>query len=83
MRLDRAAKFGIFGSIGFLVIWLVMFAMIREVRTGVEAGTLEGDLTILFILVGGTAVGMVFLFTLIGEYIDRILETRGLVDPGE
>ena len=83
MRLDRAVKFGIFGSVGFIVVWLGMFAMIRETQTGVEGGTLEGNAVILITLVGGTVVGMMFLFTLIGEYIDRELDSRGFDNSEE
>ena len=83
MRLDRAAKFGVFGSIGFTVIWLGMFAMIRETQTGVTGGTLEGDVVTAVVLFGGTVVGMMFLFTLIGEYIDRELDSRGVANVEE
>jgi hypothetical protein len=83
MRLDRAAKFGVFGSIGFVVIWLGTFAMIRETQTGVTGGTVEGDVITMIVLVGGTVVGMMFLFTLIGEYIDRELDSRGIANIEE
>ena len=80
MRLDRAAKFGLFGSVGFVVISLGIFAMVREVQRGVKRGTLEADVTILMILIGGTTVGLIFLFVLVGEYVDRELESRGLAN---
>lgn len=80
MRLERAAKFGVFGSIGFILISLGMYVMIREIQTGVEAGTVEGNAAILIILIGGTAAGMILLFTLIGEYVDRELADRGLAN---
>lgn len=83
MRIERAARFGIYGSIGFIAIWLLLFGLIREIQTGVYGGTSQGNVRILMILVVGTAVGMMFLFTLIGEYVDRELEARGLADSGE
>jgi hypothetical protein len=83
MRLDRAAKFGLFGSIGFTLIWLGMFAMVREIQTGVTGGTLEGDVVTAVVLFGGTVAGMIFLFTLIGEYVDRELDSRGIASIEE
>lgn len=77
MELGRAAKFGLFGSIGFVVIWSVLFLMIREVQTGVRGGTLRGDITVLAIVIGGTVVSMLVLFVLIGEYVDQELAARG------
>lgn len=82
MDLGRAAKFGLYASIGFTLIWLVMFAMIREVQTGVEGGTLQGSITVLIITFGGTVVSLTFLFTLIGEYLDRELVARGVAGAG-
>ncbi|NIW30145.1 MAG: hypothetical protein GWN07_23145, partial [Actinobacteria bacterium] len=40
----------------------------------------DGEATTLTLLVGfaGAAVGLVFLFTVIGEYVDRTLAARGL-----
>ena len=83
VRLERAARFGVLGSIGFLVIWPGMDTMIREVRAGVSGGTLEGDVTVLMVLIGGTTVGLMFPFTLIGEYVDRELVAQGLVNTEE
>jgi hypothetical protein len=39
MELGRAAKFGLFGSIGLTLIWAVLFLVLREGQTGVEGGT--------------------------------------------
>lgn len=80
MDFGRAAKFGLFASIGFVLVWSVLLTMIREVQGGVEGGTLEGSITGLLIVIGGTVVSLVFLFTLIGEYVDQELAARGVTD---
>lgn len=78
MNLGRAAKFGVYGSLGLTLLWTVLFLMIREVQTGVRGGTLRGDITVLGIVLGGTVVTLVLLFVLFGEYVDRELAARGL-----
>lgn len=83
MDLGRAAKFGLLGSIGIILIWSLLITMIREVQTGVEGGTPAGNITVLIIVLGGTLVSLIFLFTLIGEYVDRELAARRLADTDE
>ncbi len=78
MELARAAKFGLFASIGLALIWSVLFLLIREVQKGVEGGTLSGDFTVLVIVLGGTVASLIMLFVLFGEYVDRELAARGL-----
>jgi len=78
MELGRAAKFGLFGSIGLTLIWSVLFLVFREGQTGVEGGTTGGDLTVLVIVLGGTVASLVMLFLLFGEYLDQKLAARGL-----
>lgn len=83
MRFERAARFGIYASVGFLVISMGAFELVGDIRTGVEGGTMAGDLAVLTVLAGATAAGMVFLFALIGEYVDRELDRRGLAGGEE
>jgi len=73
MRLDLAARFGLYGTVGFLVVGSMTFALIGEIQSGVNAGTAEGTAAVLMILAGGVAVGTIYLFVLIGEYVDREL----------
>lgn len=47
--------------------------LIGEIQSGVNAGTAEGTAAVLMILAGATAVGTIYLFVLVGEYVDREL----------
>ena len=76
MRLDLAARFGLYGTVGFLLIGLITFVLIGEIQSGVNAGTAEGTAAVLMILAGGVAVGTIYLFVLVGEYVDRELTAR-------
>lgn len=76
MRFDLAARFGLYGTVGFLLIGLMTFVLIGEIQSGVKAGTAEGTAAVLMILAGGIAVGTIYLFVLVGEYVDRELAAR-------
>lgn len=79
MEIDRAAKFGAIGSIGVILVMLGTFWLGWEVwadRISGQEGKAMGN--IMIIGVSGTAVTIMFLFVVIGEYVDRELQARGL-----
>lgn len=78
MRLDRAARFCLLGSVGPIRISLAVTGLVSEILAGVEAGTVQGIVAILLNVIVGTVVRMIFLFTLVGEYLDREPAARGL-----
>lgn len=77
MRIERAATFGIVGTIGIIAISLATFGLAQKVSP------LAGDAPILMIGVAGTAVNLMFLFAVIGVFVDRKLEARGIASPEE
>lgn len=84
MRIDRAAKFGFVATIGVTAISLATFLMMRMVWANRISG-FEGKAmaTIALIGAGGTAVILMFLFAVIGVFVDRKLEASGIASPEE
>ena len=82
MRLDRAAKFGVIAAIGIVFVSLTAFWLMQLIQANAIR---EGDAfgSILIVWIGSIAVSLMFLFVVIGEYVDRTLEGRGLPDPEE
>lgn len=84
MMLDRVAKFGFVGAIGVILISLGTFGLMAVAwaeRTAGFDGRAIG--IVLIVWVGGTAVAVLFLFVVIGAFLDRELEARGLDNPEE
>lgn len=81
MELDRAAKFGTIGAIGVILISLatlgLSWAAWADRIAGAEAQAMG---TVVVVTLAGTTVTIVFLFVVIGGFIDRELEARGLDD---
>lgn len=77
MQLDRAAKFGAIAAAGIIFISLTSFWLTQSIQADAIR---EGDAvpSILLLWVGAIAVSLLFLFVVIGEYVDRILEAKGL-----
>lgn len=76
MRIDRAAKFGFIAAIGVIAIQLAAFGLTQQVSS------LAGELPILMIRAAGAAVALMYLFAVIGVFVDRKLAARGLAGPG-
>jgi hypothetical protein len=84
MDLDRAAKFGSVGAVGVVFLSLsssVLMAMAWNDRISGSEGTAIG--TVMLVGIAGTAVTVLFLFVVIGAFLDRELEARGLDEPDE
>lgn len=84
MLLDRIAKFGFVGAIGVTAIslgtlWLTGIVWANRIA-GYEG---RAKSTILIVVAAGVAVNVLFLFVVIGAYVDRELEARGLSVPEE
>lgn len=84
MRLDRAAKFGFVATIGVTAISLATFLMIRMVWANRISG-FEGKsiATIVLVGAGGTTVILMFLFAVIGVFVDRKLEASEIASRDE
>lgn len=79
MRIDRAARFGVVAAIGITAISWVTFGLARMARAGLG----NGEARFLLVVVAGTVVNLVFLFAVVGVFVDRKLAARGLVSPDE
>lgn len=79
MDLGRAGTFGSIGAIGVLLIALGTYGLMgvawADRISGAEGKTVN---TILIIGIAGGAMAIVFLFVVIGAFLDRELEARGL-----
>lgn len=84
MDLGRAARFGFVGAIGVILITLGTYGLMGLAWADRVAGS-EGNAIATMTIVGiaGMAVGILFLFVVIGAYLDRELEARGLGSPEE
>lgn len=84
MDLGRTAKFGSVGATGVILISLVTSGLIRMAWTDRITGS-EGMAIGTMIIVGiaGIAITIMFLFLIIGAFLDRELEVRGLNNPNE
>lgn len=81
MDLDRVAKFGVIGAVGIVLISLGtggLMGLAWADRVVGHEGRAMGTVAVVGIV--GTAVAVLFLFVVIGAYLDRELEARGLVD---
>lgn len=78
MRIERATKYGLVAAAGVLPLTGGTRWLIRQVRAG--AGDAQG--TVIFVGVAGTVVTLIFLFAVVGAYVDRELEARG-IEPEE
>lgn len=84
MDLGRAAKFGFVGALGVILLSLGTYGLMGLVWANRISGV-EGRATDTMMIIGiaGTAVAILFLFVVIGGYLDRELEARGLGTPEE
>lgn len=84
MGLGRAAKFGSVGAIGVILIALGttgLMGMAWADRISGSEGMAIG--TMMIVGIAGTAIAILFLFVVIGAFLDRELEARGLGNPEE
>lgn len=70
MKPERATKFGLVAATGILFISFVVYQSIQETRSSFTDDTLVYPIVIV-----GTVASLVFLFLVIGEYVERILKT--------
>jgi len=84
MDLDRVAKFGSVGAIGVVLVSLGTCGLIWLAWNDRVSGA-EGMAIGTMILVGiaGTAIAILFLFVVVGAFLDRELEARGLGNSEE
>lgn len=78
MRAERATKFGLVAATGIVLISLATYGLIQQARS-----PLRGDTVVLLVLIGGTVTNLIFLFMVIGVYVERKLEARGLITRNE
>lgn len=74
MRIDRAVRYGLVGTVGLAAISLMTRWLIRQVKLADgRIGTVQ-----IVIAVGiGTFVALLFLFALMDAFVDEKLERRG------
>lgn len=84
MDLDRAAKFGIIGAVGVVLISLGTVGLGWVAWTDRVAGA-EGMAlgTVVLVGIAGTAATVLFLFVVVAAFVDRELAARGLDRSGE
>jgi hypothetical protein len=84
MELGRAGKFGTIGAIGVILISLGTLGVAWLAWADRVAGA-EGDAIGTMVIVGiaGTGIAVLFLFVVIGAFLDRELEARGLASSEE
>jgi Co/Zn/Cd efflux system component len=78
MRIERAAKFGLAATLGVGVISLATGWLVWTQYSTRISGTEPAWVLILGIGLAGLAANLMLLFALIGEYVDRELEARGV-----
>jgi hypothetical protein len=66
---------GLVAAVGVIAIQLAAFGLTRQVSS------LAGDLPILMIQAAGATVALMYLFAVIGVFVDRKLAARGLAGP--
>jgi Co/Zn/Cd efflux system component len=81
MRIERAAKFGLAATLGVGVISLATGWLVWTQYSTTISGTEPAWVLMLGIGVAGLAANLMLLFALIGEYVDREMEARGLAGP--
>lgn len=79
MELDRAAKYGSIGAVGVVLISLGTVGLAWVAWADRVAGA-EGMAfwTVVLVGISGMAVAVLFLFVVIGAFLDRELADRGL-----
>jgi hypothetical protein len=84
MDLDRAAKFGTIGAVGVVLISVGTVGLGWVAWTDRIAGA-EGMAlgTVALVGIGGLAATILFLFVVVGAFVDRKLAARGLDGAGE
>jgi hypothetical protein len=84
MDLGRAGKFGSVGAFGVILISLGTFGLMGIAWSDRVSGA-EGMAigTMILVGIGGTAITIVFLFVIIGAFLDQELEARGLGNSEE
>lgn len=78
MLLARTAKFGRIATLGVAFVSVATGWVIWREYTTTVSGQDPALSLILVIGVTGLTVSMIFLFIVIGEYVDRELEAKGL-----
>lgn len=76
MGIVRAVKFGLIASISVVFVAIGTGYLIWTQYTNTIAGQEPAWMLMLMIGRGGLTVSMLFLFALIGEYLDRELAAR-------
>ncbi len=84
MDFGRASRFGVVGAVGVILLALGTYGLMGMVWADRISGA-EGMAihTMLIVAIAGTALTVVFLFVVIGAFLDRELEARGLETPEE
>lgn len=79
MDIGRAARYGTVGAIGVVLISLGTYGLMGMVWASRIAGS-KGDArrTMMVVAVAGMGTAILFLFVVIGTFLDRELEARGL-----
>lgn len=79
MDLGRTATFGAWGAVGVVLIMLgthgLMWLAWNDRISGAEGMAIG---TMILVAVAGTALTVVFLFVVIGAFLDRELDARGI-----
>lgn len=84
MNLGRATKYGLVGAIGVILLSLGTYGLMELAWADRVAGAEEMAFrTVMLVGLAGTAVTVLFLFVVIGAFVDRELEARGLSDSEE
>ena len=78
MEIERAVKFGLIATVGISFFALATGYLIWDEYTTTIAGQEPAWLLMLLIGLGGVTAILLFLFILIGEYIDRELQAKGV-----
>lgn len=81
MNPERAAMWGLVAAVGVLVISLTTGWVIWTEYTSTISGRQPAWGLMLAFAVAGLTANTVFLFVVIGEYLDRELAARGLDRP--
>lgn len=82
MNLGRASKFGLVGAIGVIIISIGAYGLMAMAWSDRIRGS-EGMVIASIVIIGiaGMGIGVVFLFLVIGAFLDRELEARGITEP--
>ena len=81
--MDRVWKFGLITATGVTFVSVMTGWIIWREYTTTIAGSEPAWFLMLIIGVAGLTVNMLFLFLVIGEYVNRELEARGVASTEE